>query len=162
MPPFHITGDPNADWIIFAVGSFFALYWLRALRLAREGARLFIRNLLKAIIIFCFSMVALKAMQSHINLNPSQQSVIAGVVALIGFARFRDQKRSRYISKATRRAVIARDLKGEKFDPQKHHHVDHVWPFARGGSHTVDNLRVIDKAKNLKKGAKRPKMKEMW
>ena len=52
-------------------------------------------------------------------------------------------------------------MKGEKFDPKKHH-VDHVWPFSRGGSHTADNLRVIEKKKNLRKGAKRPRMQEMW
>ena len=75
---------------------------------------------------------------------------MAGIVALIFFVRWQGRKRSRYIPKATRRAVIARDLKGEKFNPQKHH-VDHVWPFARGGSHTTDNLRVIGKKKNLQK-----------
>jgi len=72
-----------------------------------------------------------------------------------------EEKRSRYVSKATKRAVIARDLKGEKFDP-KRHHVDHVWPFSRGGSHTTDNLRVIEKEKNLQKGAKRPRLRDMW
>ena len=57
--------------------------------------------------------------------------------------------------------VIERDLKGEKFDPEKHH-IDHVWPFSKGGSHTTDNLRVIEKKRNLRKGAKRPRMREMW
>jgi hypothetical protein len=52
-PPLHITGQPNADWIIFIVGAIVCLYWLRALRLARQGARLFLRNLLKSIIVFC-------------------------------------------------------------------------------------------------------------
>lgn len=159
QPPIHITGTPNADWIIFVVGLVFCLYWLRALRLAREGARLFIRNLLKAIIIFCFSMVALQAI--HLQATPSQQEVIAGILAFIGFARSQNEKRSRYIPKSVRRAVIDRDLKGEKFDPRKHH-VDHVWPFARGGSHTTDNLRVIEKKKNLQKGAKRPRIRDMW
>jgi 5-methylcytosine-specific restriction endonuclease McrA len=57
--------------------------------------------------------------------------------------------------------VIARDLKGEKYDSRKHH-IDHVWPFSGGGSHTVDNLRVIERRKNLRKGAKRPRIREMW
>ena len=160
-PPLHITGQPNADWIIFIVGAIVCLYWLRALRLARQGARLFLRNLLKSIIVFCGLMMLLTAMRLKTNLQPSQEQVIAGFVALIVFGRSQGKKRSRSIPKATRRAVIARDLKGEKFDPQKHH-VDHVWPFARGGSHTTDNLRVIEKKRNLQKGAKRPRMRDMW
>src|SRR5206468_177105 len=97
--------------------------------------------------------------ESH--LQPVQEQFLSGVIALIFFARFQNKKRSRYIPKSTRRAVIARDLKGENFDPQKHH-VDHVWPFSRGGSHTMDNLRVIEKKRNLRKGARRPKIREMW
>lgn len=159
--PFHITGDPNADWIIFIVGAVVCLYWLRALRLAREGARIFLRNLLKAIMVFCALMAILTAARLRTHLLPSQEQIIAGFVALIFFGRWQGKKRSRYIPKSTRTAVIARDLKGEEFDPEKHH-VDHVWPFSRGGSHTSDNLRVIEKKKNLRKGAKRPRMREMW
>ena len=100
-------------------------------------------------------------MRLQTRFQPSQEQVLAGIVALIFFVRWQGRKRSRYIPKATRRAVVARDLKGEKFDSQKHH-VDHVWPFAKGGSHTADNLRVIEKKKNLQKGAKRPRMRDMW
>jgi hypothetical protein len=161
QPPLHITGIPNVDWIIFIVGAAICVYWLRALRLAREGARLFLRNLLKAVIVFCVLMIILTALRPRTHYQPSQEHVIAGVGSLILFVRWKRQKRSRYIPKSTRRAVIARDLKGAKFDPEKHH-IDHVWPFSRGGSHTTDNLRVIEKKENLRKGAKRPRMKEMW
>lgn len=34
------------------------------------------------------------------------------------------------------------------------HHVDHIKPLAKGGSHTWDNLRVIPAVVNMKKGAK--------
>jgi hypothetical protein len=160
-PPLHITGQPDADWIIFVVGAVVCLYWLRALRLAREGARLFLRNLARAVLIFCTATVILTAVHLQTPLTPSQRQVMAGIVALVFFVRWQGKKRPRYIPKATKRAVIARDLKGEKFDP-KRHHVDHVWPFSRGGSHTTDNLRVIEKKKNLQKGAKRPRMRDMW
>lgn len=157
QPSFHVT----AEWIIFIVGALVCLYWLRALRLAREGARLFLRNLLKAIMVFCFSMAILTAMRARTHLLPSQEQLIAGFAALIFFGRWRSKKRSRYIRKSVKRAVVARDLKGEEYDPTKHH-IDHVWPFSKGGSNTPDNLRVIAKEKNLKKGAKRPKLREMW
>jgi len=161
QPPFHVTGNPNGDWIIFIVGAVVCLYWLRALRLAREGAGLFLRNLAGAALLFCALMMVLTAMRLQTHLAPPQEQIIAGFVALIFFGRWQGRKRSRYIPKATRRAVIGRDLKGEKFDPEKHH-VDHVWPFSKGGSHTTDNLRVIEKKQNLRKGAKRPRMRDMW
>lgn len=161
QPPLHITGTPDADWIIFVVGAVVCLYWLRALRLARQGARLFLRNLAGAVLVFCALMMILTVVRLQTHLQPSQEQVIAGFVALIFFGRWQGKKRSRYIPKRTRRAVTARDLKGEKFDPKKHH-IDHVWPFSKGGSHTTDNLRVIEKKKNLQKGAKRPRMWDMW
>jgi len=92
---------------------------------------------------------------------PTQEQGISIIVALIYFGQQQGKRRSRYIPKHVKRAVIARDMIDEEYDPAKHH-IDHVWPFARGGSHTTDNLRVIEKRKNLKKGAKRPKMRDMW
>lgn len=158
QPPFRITGDPNADWIILVVGALVCLYWLRALRLAREGARLFLRNLAFAILAFIGCDLLLSG-----GKVPNQNAVVlSGFVGLIVFgARNQRFRRSRYIPKSVKRAVIARDLKGDEYDSTKHH-IDHVWPFSRGGSHTSDNLRVLEKKKNLKKGAKRPRMREMW
>lgn len=160
-PPLHITGAPNLDWIICIGGALFCLYWLRALRLAREGARLYLSNLLCAIIIFVLSMAVLNSLRTRTNLISSQEQVISGFIALIFFGQLQGRKRSRYIPKSVKQAVIERDLEDEEYDPKKHH-IDHVWPFARGGSHTTDNLRLIEKKRNLKKGAKRPKIREMW
>jgi hypothetical protein len=163
-PPIHITGAPFVDWIIFIVGAVVCIYWLRALRLAREGARLFLRSLLKAVVVFCISMVILAALRFHSHLLPPQEQIFSAIVAFMFFGRWRWQykhKRSRHIPKAVRLAVIERDLRGERLDPQRHH-IDHVWPYAKGGSHTPDNLRVIEKRRNLQKGARRPRMKEMW
>ena len=66
-------------------------------------------------------MLILIAIRLRTKLQPAQEQVIAGFVALLVFGRLQSRKRSRYIPKATRRAVIARDLKGEEYDPQKHH-----------------------------------------
>jgi hypothetical protein len=158
QPPFHLTGDPTIDWIILAIGALVCLYWLRALRLAREGARLFLRNLVFAVLAFISCGLILAGMKIPNN----TAVVLAGFAALLVFGiRKKRFRRKRYISKSVKRAVIARDLKGEEYDSEKHH-IDHVWPYSKGGSHTADNLRVIAKEKNLKKGAKRPKMRDMW
>jgi len=157
QPPFHITGNSTADWIILIAGLLVCLYWLRALRLAREGARIFLGNLALAAIVFFICEVWLAPkMQKN---SAMAISFMAGL-AVFGF-RKKKTRRTRNISKAVKRAVIERDLKGERYDSTKHH-IDHRWPFSRGGSNTVDNLRVIAKEKNLKKGAKRPRMREMW
>ena len=34
--------------------------------------------------------------------------------------------------------------------------IDHIWPYSRGGSNTEDNLRVVERSRNRRKGAKRP------
>jgi hypothetical protein len=67
--------------------------------------------------------------------------------------------RSRIIPKKIRQAVIARDLKGAKFDATIHH-LDHIVPFSKGGDHSVENLRVLPKKDNLSRGAKMPTMKD--
>jgi len=157
QPPFHITGDPNADWIIFIVGAVVCLYWLRALRLAREGARRFLRSLAIAFLVFLGCQLVLSGMQ----FQDGNRLMLSGLVAAVVLYRRASIRRSRYIPISVKRAVIARDLKGEQYDSKKHH-IDHVWAFSRRGSHTTDNLRVIDKQRNLKKGAKRPRIWEMW
>jgi 5-methylcytosine-specific restriction endonuclease McrA len=66
--------------------------------------------------------------------------------------------RSRYIPVRTKREVIAEfeANTGEKYNRRKHE-LDHRWPYSRGGSNTADNLRVVSRARNRRKGAKRPK-----
>lgn len=65
--------------------------------------------------------------------------------------------RSRYIPASVRRRKIAEhELRtGKKFNPRKHE-LDHEVAFSKGGSHTEDNLRVVEKSKNRSKGAKSP------
>lgn len=120
-----------------------------------------LRNFLTAVVVLYMSMIGLSAVRVNTALQPSGEQLVAVIAALAVFVKLQSHKRSRYIVRATRRAVIARDLKGEPYDASEHH-IDHVWPFSKGGSNTSDNLRVIEKGKNLKKGAKRPRMREMW
>jgi hypothetical protein len=70
-------------------------------------------------------------------------------------------KRDRRIPAAVRREVIDRDLtsKGLKWDPAKYH-IDHIVAFSDGGDHSPRNLRVLEKHKNLRKGSKRPGVRD--
>ena len=157
-PPIHITGKPDFDWIILAVGAVVALYWLRALRLAREGARRFLSNVLKSGFVFvAFEFV----LSSMLKMDYSRSQGLSLCVAFVALIRWQSAKRSRHIPNSAKRAVIERDLPGGGYDPQVHH-IDHVWPHSKGGSNTTDNLRVIEKRRNLRKGAKRPGLRDMF
>src|SRR6266481_10163003 len=98
QPPFHLTGNPNADLIVFIVGFLVCLYWLRALRLAREGARLFLRNLVIATLVFISCRFALSALR----LESNTATTVSGVVAFIVFFRRSLIRRSRHIPKSVK------------------------------------------------------------
>jgi hypothetical protein len=151
------TGNPTLDWILLAAIFLVLLYWLRAWWLAWEGIRFFLSKLLVAGAVFLALVVYLQRSQPW---TLQQDEIPAGVAAVAVFLLL-PRRRSRYISQDVRREVVARDLKGQKFDG-KRHHIDHVWPHSKGGSNTADNLRVVDKSRNLRKGAKRPRFWDMW
>ena len=100
-------------------------------------------------------------LSSMLKMDYSRSQGLSLCVAFVALIRWQSAKRSRHIMNATKRAVIERDLPGGGYDPQLHH-IDHVWPHSRGGSNTGDNLRVIDKKRNLQKGAKRPGLRDMF
>jgi len=163
--PVHVmrsasSGDPALEAILFALFLFACIYWVRALHLAREGAGFILQNLIHAAIVFVVAFFLFGAAQRQTNMLQEQRVVFAGLIALV-FLIVEGKTRSRHIPRSIRKAVIARDLKGARFNPRKHH-IDHVWPFSRGGSHTSDNLRVMNKKENMKKGSKRPRFRDMW
>jgi hypothetical protein len=151
--------SPTVDWLILIAAVGPGLYALRAMRLARDGIVHFTSNLLVAVVAF----LVCKSVLSSAHIQEGSAIVLSYIAFALSYylCAERANVRSRYIPVAVRRKVIARDLKEEQYDPAKHH-IDHRWPFARGGSHTEDNLRVIPKVENLKKGSKRPRMSDMW
>lgn len=153
---------PVFDWAILILASLAFLtlvYWLRVLSLARQGVRLLFENLLFAAFAF---LVCTAYLYHNYPWTERQDEILSGSAALVlFFALSKFRRRSRYIPKAVRRAVIARDLKGEHFNSRKHN-IDHIWPFSKGGSNTTDNLRILSRSENLRKRAKRPRFWKMW
>ena len=151
MPPEQV-----GRWIFIAITIVFGLYVLKAVRLSRES----LRPILKRFILgFLIGLLYYAQWGKPSGDKPINNGIFFGALVAAVFHK----KRSRHIPNAVKRAARARDFKGREheYDPKKHHY-HHKQPFARGGSHTLDNIRLIDKETNLKKGAKRPSLWDMF
>ncbi len=155
-PPVRITGNPFIDWAVLACSFITVLYFLKAIRLARDTARQVLRLFIAGVVLGLVFYLSRGRLGGD---TPQADGIAFGILALLFLPR---RKRSRHIPAKIKCEVIARGLKsGEKYNPQKHH-IDHKWAFSRGGGHTLDNLRLIEKEQNLRKGAKRPGVWDMF
>ena len=154
-----------AKVLVLALCVRIGLYWLLALRRAREGVRHFARNLFYVAAALYLVVVGFWTVTYVQNGSPTAPIMFAVGFVFLAFGiislRKKRPARKRSIPPHVRKAVLARDLGNKPFDPSKHH-IDHIWPFSKGGSHTLDNLRVIAKVENLRKGAKRPRLNDLW
>jgi hypothetical protein len=138
--------------LVVSVGlALIGFYVIRVAYAMREGARWLMRAICIATLVYFAGVAILPGFKLQ-QKDVQPLSLLAGLFAL-GIT----PSRGRYITRKVKREVIERDLKGDKYDSRKHH-IDHIWPHSRGGSNTGDNLRVIGKKQNLRKGAKRPSL----
>jgi hypothetical protein len=155
-PPIHFTGNPTVDWFILVVAAVVALYALKAIRLSRDAVRPAVKLFLVGLLI---------GGGYHQLRGQAGGDYLIGDCLFFGFATaiLLMPKRSRHIPAHIKKAVIARDFKGREheYDPQKYD-IDHKWAFARGGSHTIDNLRAMERGKNRRKGKKKPGLFDMF
>jgi hypothetical protein len=117
----------------------------------REAIRYKLRNIL----LTEFAYLGVTLVLVKLGVPPIEAflcGIIAGLIVVI-----RTPSRRRYVPAAVRRKARADfELRtGKKFNSKKHEY-DHGVPFSRGGSHTSDNIRVVEKRRNRSKGAKSP------
>ena len=140
--------------LIKLVGGLLAAFYVyNALHAQRDA----LRNALRRVVLAALLGFLTYTVCINRRATPGQTAAFTTLAAILVIVTM--PRRTRRIPKSVRRAVIARDLKGEAFDPNKHH-IDHIWPWSKGGGHTTDNLRVVSKKANLRKGARRPKLKD--
>ena len=144
------------NWIFIGIAAVCVLYALKAVRLTRESLRPIIKRFA---IGFLIGLLYYVVQGKPTGDKPINNGIFFGAVVAAVFHK----KRKRYYSRKLKDQVIERHFKGRKheYDPKKHH-IDHKVAFAKGGSHTLDNLRVLDRRKNLKKGAKWPGLWDMF
>jgi hypothetical protein len=159
--PIVISGNPLVDWIACAAAIYGAIrlaaYWIKAAHLARESLMMVAANASLAF----FAWLFVTALIDQSRPFDSSMRWLPWIAAALVFFVKSAVVRSRYIPANVKRAVIARDLKGNPFD-RNQHQFDHIWPFVLGGSNTVDNLRIIHRTDNQRKGRRPPTWREMF
>ena len=124
---------------------------LLGIRRRRDGIRFWIRKIIMVEAAYLgFTFVLVKLGRTPL------ESMLGGLVAALLVNAFY-RPRSRHVpASVKRRAKAEFELRtGKKFNPRIHEY-DHDVPFSRGGSHTTDNLRVVERKRNRSKGAKAP------
>ncbi len=147
-------GHPPPSLLIMVAGVFFALLLIYAVQVARrvrEVLRYRIRRAAAGLALYLLSVLVVHGL----GYSVWETALFSFFVGLSPAVFMKSLRRSRPIPRHIRNAVIARDLKGQPFDP-KVHHIHHLVPYAKGGDHSPENLRVVAKEVNLRKGARMP------
>jgi hypothetical protein len=133
------------------IGFIVITLFLVSIKRRREG----IRHRLRRIVIVEGVYIAVAYVMNQLG-RTGVESLLGGVLAAFVVNQMMSG-RSRHIPSTVRRRKIAEyELRtGKKYNSRKHE-LDHEIAFSKGGSHTEDNLRVIEKRKNRSKGAKSP------
>jgi hypothetical protein len=142
---------PSDQQLLVFIGILAAIPVLLGVRRRREG----ILYKLKKIVLLEGIYLGLAFLLLK-NGQPPLEAISVGLVAAFIVRSF-IKPRSRYIPAFVKRKARAEfELRtGTKFNPRKHEY-DHQIAFSRGGSHTTDNVHVVERIKNRSKGAKTP------
>lgn len=117
----------------------------------REGIQHTIRRIILAETVF----LGVGYLLTQMGWTPTESLLGGLVVGLIVNIRY--PARSRHVPEAVRRRKVAEwELEHARRFNSRKLELDHDVPVSRGGSHTADNLRVVERKKNRSKGKKSP------
>jgi len=137
------------DPLTICIGAFLAILLLMSLWARRDEVLYHLR------ILFVAALLGFAAFAFCMGKPEFQESAPFAALGMFGFVfMVRPKRKRRMRAKARRRAIAKWELKtGKKFN-SRFHEIDHTVPFSQGGNETEDNLRVIDRKANRRKGAK--------
>jgi hypothetical protein len=137
--------------LILILAGCFAFPILLGVHRRREGIFHRLRRVL--IVEACYLGVAALVIQAS---GQPAEGILAGLVAGLIADRF-IAKRSRHVRNSERRKAIRRfeSSTGTKYD-RRRHDLHHDVAFSSGGSNTADNLRVLPRGENRRRGARAP------
>jgi hypothetical protein len=151
-------GLPDIVWIIATIS--FAAYVYRAYQIGRRRAQFMkfkLKRVAVAVSLYFCGAYALISKGYSVPEGIVFGALLGLCVAHLAVSRPRHNRR---LPAHIKRAVIARDLKGQPFDPRVHH-IHHVVPFSRGGDNSMSNLKVISKTENLQRRDKMPSLRDL-
>jgi hypothetical protein len=154
-----IAGIPDGYiWLVAAIVA--APYLFRAVQIGRRRKGL-VKFRLKRLGISLSLYLGGTYVWASIG-HPVWEAIIFGFLLGVagGFFFVRPPRQDRRIPAHVKRAVIARDLKGEPFDPTVHH-IHHVVPFSKGGDNSTTNLKALTKTENLRRGSRMPSTRDL-
>ena len=122
-------------------------YVVQVARRARREMKFRLRRVAVSLLLYGFSAWTLLSLRY----SAAEILVVSVLFGLTPLYFMRGPTAQRKIPPHVRSKVIARDLKGRRFDPNLHQ-IDHIVPLSKGGDTSVENLRVIPKSENLQKG----------
>lgn len=143
---------PIEWWIPRIIGFVLITLILVSIRRRREA----ILHRLRRVIIGEFVYVGVAYGLSQTARTTPLESLLGGLVAALLVSQMMPGRSRRVPASVRRRKIAEYEMRtGKKFNPRRHE-LDHEIAFSKGGSHTTDNLRVIEKRRNRSKGAKSP------
>jgi hypothetical protein len=145
----------NSDqYVSIGIGFVLAIALFYAFQVAKRMKALLAVKVKRAALGLVILIVAAKLLRDQ-GYSTDVAGILALIPGLLPLWLIPGPKRSRHIPAHVKRSVTARD--GRAYDG-KRDHMDHIVPLSKGGDTSVENLRLLPKDANLKKGAKMPRL----
>jgi len=149
-----MTPDSNR-YVLIGVGFLLACALLYLLQVGKRMKVLLAVKIKRAIYGMIILVVVANVLQGYYGYSRNAAGILAIIPALLPLWLIKAPRLTRYIPAGVKRRVLDRDL--VRADDRQEMHLDHIVPLSKGGDTSVNNLRLLSKKKNLKKGAKMPR-----
>jgi hypothetical protein len=150
-----IMTPQSNQYIFIGVGFVLAIVVFYVFQVAKRMKALIAVKIKRTVLGFVILFIAANLLRDQ-GYSTNAATLLAMIPALLPLWLIPRPKRTRHVPAHVKRAVTARDGDGA-YDGRRDH-MDHIVPLAKGGDTSIENLRLLPKEANLKKGAKMPRL----